>query len=249
MKKLIYIVALISLFGCDSDKGLNCFQAAGNIIQEEFEVEPFTRIIVWERTQLIIKQGTEQKVVVETGENLLNDIEVKVKDGQLTIKNNNGCNLVRDYGDTKVYVTAPNITEIRNSSGLSVESRGVLRYPELLLLSEDQENEDEYHTDGDFILNLEVEALEIIVNGLSNFHLTGTAQYAHFSLYAGDARIEAENFIVQNLRIFNRSTQDMVVNPQQSIKGEIRSLGNVISKNRPPVVEVQEFYRGRLIFE
>ena len=76
---------MITFFGCDSDKGLNCFQAAGDIIQEEFTVEPFDKITVWERTQLFIKQGDTQKVVVETGENLLNDIEVQIKDGVLNL--------------------------------------------------------------------------------------------------------------------------------------------------------------------
>jgi hypothetical protein len=41
----------------------------------------------------------------------------------------------------------------------------------------------------------------------------------------------------------------MFVNPQRSIRGEIRSGGDVIAVFRPPVVEVEEFYTGRLIFE
>jgi len=41
----------------------------------------------------------------------------------------------------------------------------------------------------------------------------------------------------------------MVVNPQNSIRGKIVSFGDVISKNRPPVVEVEELYKGRLRFE
>ena len=41
----------------------------------------------------------------------------------------------------------------------------------------------------------------------------------------------------------------MIVNPQASIKGSIFGTGDVISVNRPPVVEVEELYTGRLIFE
>ena len=85
MKKSIFLIMLLAFLGCDSDKGLNCFQAAGDIIQEEFTVDTFTKITVWERTQLFIKQGDTQKVVVETGENLLNDIEVQVEDGMLNL--------------------------------------------------------------------------------------------------------------------------------------------------------------------
>ncbi len=249
MKKILFLITLITFLGCDSDKGLNCFQAAGDIIQEEFTVDTFSSIIVWERTQLIIEQGETQKVVVETGENLLNDIEVQVKDGALNLRNNNGCNVVRDYGLTKVYVTTPNIDSIRNSSGLPVESIGTLSFPTLALISEDFEEEDAFHIDGDFKLDLQVENLDIVANGLSNFYLSGTADTATFSLFAGDGRIEAENLLVGELTIFHRGTQDMIVNPQEAIRGKIVSLGNVIAKNRPPIVEVEELYRGRLIFE
>ena len=242
-------VVLFLFSGCDSENGWDCTQKAGDIVETEFTVQPFTEILVWERIKLFVKQGEEQKVVVQTGENLMSDVEVTVTNGKLEIHNNNSCNFVRDYGLTKVYVTSPNISEIRSSTGLPVESIGVLRFPSLSLASEDQMNEDNYHIDGDFKLDLEVESLNIVANGLSKFYLSGSANNANFGLYAGDCRIFAENLIVQNLTVYHRSTGEMVVNPQQSIKGKIVSLGNVISKTRPPIVEVQELYRGRLIFE
>lgn len=249
MKKIIYIAFILLFAGCSSDKGWDCIQTAGDIVEKEVFVAPFTKIVVWERTKLFIKQGDELKVVVETGENLITDIEVLVVAGKLEIRNNNSCNLLRDYELTKVYVTAPNITEIRSSTGYTVESIGILRFPTLTLLSEDQQNEDQYHIDGDFKLDLEVQDLNVVANGLSKFYLNGTANNANFGLFAGDSRIFSENLQIQNLTIFHRSTGKMVVNPQQSIKGKIVGLGNVISKNRPPIVEVEELYRGKLIFE
>ncbi len=250
MKKFLGYILIVTLFwSCDSEDGLNCFQAAGDIIQEEFEVLPFEKILVRERVQLILKEGPFQKVVVETGENLLNDIVVQSLNNTLSVKNDNGCNLVRDYGITKVYVTAPNISEIRNSSGLAVLSDGVLTYPELTLISEDQDNEDEFHIDGDFHIQFEGGALNIAASGISNFFLSGTAQEANFSLFDGDSRVEAENLLIDDLTVFHRSTQKMIVHPINSIQGEIRSLGDVIAKNRPLIVLVEEFYTGRLIIE
>lgn len=249
MKKTFFAILTIFVIGCNSDKGFNCFQAAGDIVQNEVSLAPFNKIIVWERVKLFVKEGPEQKVVVESGENLMNDIELTVEEGKLAIHNNNGCNIVRDYGITKVYVTSPNITEIRSSTGLTTESIGVLRFPSLLLLSEDQANDGEFHTDGDFNLNLEVNNLEIVANGLSTFYLTGSANTASFGLYAGDGRIFAENFEVQNLNIYHRSTADMRVHPVQAIRGSIVSIGDVYSVTHPPIVDVEELYRGRLIFE
>lgn len=250
MKKLFYIVLLFSFFGCDSDSALDCFQAAGDSIQEEFSVEEFSKIIVWERVQLFVQQGETQKVVVETGENLLNDIEVKVIDGQLNVYNHNSCNLVRDYGLTKVYVTTPNVTEIRSSTGLPTESIGVLSFPTLRLLSEDQNTEDGYHIDGDFKLQLDVGTLDIVANGLSRFYLSGQADILNIGLYSGDCSVDAGSLITENVRInLHRSTNNIIVNPQASIYAKLVSIGNVIAKNRPPIVEKIELYTGRLIFE
>ena len=95
-------------------------------MEKEFELDPFTTIVVEERVQLILKQGPQQKVVIGTGENLLNDINISVQDGELNVFNDNGCNLVRDYNITQVYVTSPNITQIRNASGYEIQSDGVL---------------------------------------------------------------------------------------------------------------------------
>lgn len=248
IKRIFLILVVTLLISCDSDSGLNCFQASGDIIQTELTVAPFTKITVWERTQLIIQEGPVQKVVLETGENLLNDIDIKVEDDRLSIINNNGCNLVRDYGITKIYVTSPNITEIRSSTGLPIESIGTLKYPQLKLLSEDQGNEDFYHIDGDFRLSLDVDYLSVVANGLSTFYLDGDVRDAHFGLYGSDCSILAPDLKIDRLIIFHRSTDVMVVNPQQSIKGRIVSLGDCISKNRPDVVDVDTPYKGKLIF-
>jgi len=244
-----YLVLLLVFTSCDSDSAWDCIKAAGTITQEEIMLESFEKLDVRHRVQLIVKHGNEQKVILETGENLRGKITLKVTDGELRIDNDNNCNLVRDYGITKVYVTSPNITQIRNGSGLPVLSEGVLVFPSLALVSEDTAVEGDIHTVGDFELHLDVQSLSIVANGKSNFFLSGKAENAFFGLYSGDGRIEATDLVVQNLSIYHRSTNKMIVNPQQSIVGEIRSVGDVIAVHQPPVVEVVEFYTGRLIFE
>lgn len=248
MKKSFYLIAIFWLVACNSENAPDCFKAEGTIVQTDINVATFTKILVNARIQLFIEEGAEQKVMLETGENILNEIEIKVNSGTLELINHLKCNIVRDYGITKVYVTSPNINEIRSSSELPVTSIGVLTYPDLVILSEDAEHE-EFYTNGDFELELDVESFKITANGFSNFFITGEATKAEIGLYSGDSRVEAADFIVQNLYVFHRSTNKMIVNPQESIVGEIRSLGNIIAKNQPPLVNVIEYYTGTLIFE
>jgi hypothetical protein len=251
MKKLIYIGIIVLFLGCNSENAPDCFQASGEIVQESFnDLDAFKRILVFNRVKLYISQGDTLSVVVETGENLLNEIKVRVEDSILKVSNGNSCNYVREYGITKVYVTAPEIDEIRNSSGLAVEDIGLIRFNDLALISEDPEVLDILHSDGDFIMDeLDVNILRIRANGLSNFFLKGRANSGVFNAADSDVRVEAGELLIQNLRFFHRSTNKMIVNPQKSLIGRIMSLGDVISKTRPPVVNVEELNRGRLIFE
>ena len=249
LRSLMLLLLTAGFTACDSESAWNCFQAAGDITKKEFNVSPFQKILVRNRVQLIIKEGPQQKVVVETGANLMNDIVVESLNNTLSVKNNNRCNLVREYGITKLIVTAPNISEIRNSSGLAVLSDGVLTYPSLTLISEDEENLNEYHIDGDFYIDYQGDRLEIISSGISNFFINGSAKEAEFQFFDGDSRLEAQDFLVEDMIIFHRSTQKLFVNPTRSLIGEIWGLGAVIAVNRPLVVDVQEYFEGKLIFQ
>lgn len=248
MKRLFGVIVLVFFLGCNSEKAWDCFRTSGHMVTQEFAVPEFDKITIRDRLKLVLKEGEVHQVKIETGSNLLNDIEVKVSEGRLEVTDKNSCNLVRKYGETIVYVTAPNITEIRSYSGFDVRSEGVLSYPSLKLLSENYEGPG-VQNNGDFYLNLHVGNLDIISNGGSDFYLSGTAENGSFGLYSGDCRIYAENLKVNHIHFFHRSTGPMIINPQESLKGKILSLGDVISKNRPPVVEVEELYRGRLIFD
>ncbi|MDO1500471.1 head GIN domain-containing protein [Winogradskyella maritima] len=248
MKQLKLLWICIFILNCSSKKSLDCLQTAGDIIQVSYELEDFSKITVFERTQLIISEGPKS-VVLESGENLNNDISVTVANGELIIENGNACNLVRDYGITKIYVSTPTLTEIRNSSGLAVQSEGALGFPNLTLRSEDLEEEDAFHTNGDFILDLDVANLTIIQNNLSNFFLTGNVTNLNLDFIFGDARFEGRELTVQNAEIYHRGTNNIYLNAQQSVVGQLLSTGNLILTNTPPIIDVEVLYTGQLIIE
>ena len=249
MRKLIYIVFAIMILSCNGENAPDCFQNAGDIIQKEFDVEVFTEVTAFPRIELIVTDGPIQSVTVQTGEYLMSDIEVKVEDGRLELYNNNACNLTRDYSLTKVFVTTPNLTEIRNGSGLTVSSQGVLSYGILKLISEDFSEEDAVNTNGDFQLEVDCNTLNVVVNNLSSVFVSGEVNNLFLGYYSGDARFEGRNLIAQDVHIFHRSSNDFVINAQQSLTGEIRSTGDVILVNTPPTIDVEQFYTGQLIFE
>ncbi|MCK0156043.1 DUF2807 domain-containing protein [Cellulophaga sp. F20128] len=249
MNRLVLFFGIaIGFLGCNSEHVSDCFQNAGAIMREEISVPDFSKIIVFENIELIVKQGLEQKVEVETGEFLRNDISAVVEDGRLVLRNSNACNFTREYGITKFYITSPNITEIRSSTGLDISSDGVLTYNSLVLVSESFNNPETDSTSGLFNLEIQNTTVSIVSNGLAYFKLNGSTENFNITFAAGDSRLSAENLVAQNVRVNHRSSNDMLVNPQVAISGEIRGTGDVISFTEPPSVTVTELYKGRLIF-
>jgi len=237
------------LFSCDKENGSDCFQATGTIITTEFEVAPFTKIQFEDDVTLVLKQEPTQSVVIETGENLLSDIAVFVEDGRLIIQDNNGCNLVREYGVTKAYVSVPDVTEIRNSSSKEVRSDGTLNFSNLTLVSNSSGDIDGVKKSGDFILNIVSENFSISANGQSIFYITGETQTADIVFSDEWPRFEGENFKIDTLSILQRSATYMKVFPQNKISGEIRGTGDVILYNTPDIIEVEEYFTGQLIIQ
>lgn len=248
MKKAIYILAFITLFTCNSEDVNDCFQTSGSIIQKEVAIDAFTKILVNRDIELILTEGIEFKVIIETGENLLNDVEAIVAGDVLELTDNNTCNYVRDFGITKIYVTAPDITEIRSSTQYEIRSQGILNYNNLTLISEDFIAPGSF-TVGDFRLVVNSTQLRIVANNISFFYISGQTDNLIVGFFAGAGRFEGENLIAQNVDVFHRGSNDMVVNPQQSISGELRSTGDLIAVNQPPNVTVEQFFSGQLIFE
>ncbi len=247
MKQLITFFLLVILASCNSENAGDCVQTAGKIIQQEVNVETFNKITVHKKIELIIEQGPTQKVIIESGTNLLNDITATVTNGELVLQNYNNCNFFRDYGITKVYVTSPNITEIRNASELNVSSIGTLTYPSLYLRSTGEKST--FLSVGDWHLTVDNNSIIIWSNGISNYYIEGKTNDLGIGFSDGDTRFEGKNLIAKNVSVANVSSNDIIVFPTESLTGTIHSVGNVISYNKPPIVTVEELSKGKLLFK
>lgn len=249
MKTALIVICSFLMLSCSNDFAPGCIQTRGPLVETSYELPAFESIIVFDRVQLIIKQDEVQSVVVETGENLLGGIDIKVENGVLSLRDHNSCNLVRPYAATKVYVSIPNLANLRNSSEYEVQSVGVLKFNSLHLISEDHNNIGYYHNNGDFNLNVECEFLKLTLNGSSNVYLEGSAKDLEIGLFSGSSRVEGRQLKAQNVELFHRSSNDVILNVEQSLTGELRSTGNLILVRSPEFVDIQRFYTGQLFYE
>jgi len=242
----IFILTLLLLITQNSCKQ-DCIEPMGSIIQQEVDMPFFDKIIVNTGVELVIKQSAERKIVIETGENRFDNVHYHVLDEVLELQADDSCIFSANLDPVKIYVNSPTLTSIRNSSEYTIKSDGVLTYSNLTLLVEDDENE--YLNIGNFNIQLNNSSTKVISNGISNIYLSGSTENLEVLYYNGIGRFEGENLEAQQVHVFHRAENSIKINPQERLTGDIFSIGNIISYNHPPIVEVTEHYEGRLIFE
>ena len=251
-RNIILQFLIVLLISCDAENANDCLQTDGTIITYEIEVPPFTKIQMEDDIRVILKQGPVQEVIIETGENLVSDLSFQVLEETLVLQNNNGCNILRDYGRTLVTITSPDINFIRQASSFDIESEGVLSYPSLTLWSNTSPNGvniDDPNKSGNLYLNLDVTSLTISANGSSNFKISGRADQMSINFSDEFPQFDGRDFLVDDIQFTHTSAATMIFNPINSLKGTIRATGDVIVVSEPPLVDVEVLFTGQLIFE
>lgn len=246
MKKYILIVLMFGLLSCSEDKAPDCIQSSGSLIVTNHTIDNFDKILVNENIELTITQGPEYLLRIEAGEHLISDVNYTIDNGLLTLTDNNTCNWVRQYTPTRISVTTPTLREIRSNTQYMIKSSGVLTFAELSLISENFNRNN--ISSGDFDLQIQNQNLRIISNNLSQFYISGSTDTLFVGFYAGTTGFFGANLEANHISIFHRSSHDMVVHPKESLTGELRSTGDLISVQTPEEVNVQELYTGELIF-
>lgn len=247
MKNFFSILCFLFLFA-NCEKPSDCIKSSGAITSKIYQGLNFTKIVVHKRIGLVIKQGDEYKIEVRTGENLINDIEVHVDNNKLTLEDNTTCNWVRDYGNTVVYVTAPYLTDIFCKTEQNISSNGILSYPSLHLVSMNSYDNYPGIGTGDYILDLDCENVLVENNDVSRYFISGKIKEMSVNFYEGDGIFHGENTLANRIHFYHRGSNDMFLHPIESISGDIYNLGNVICNSKPENIQVNQHYKGELIF-
>lgn len=246
MKKIIYIYILLIFANCNTENGSDCFKTSGRNTTVVYSLNDFSKVTFREGIMLEIKQGEENEIEITFGKNLIDNIETYIENDRLYIENQTNCNHIRNIEAAKVVLTAKNISEIRNASQFKLFSTDTLRYEALQIISEDF-IEKEVNS-GDVELLIHNLSFSVVSNGSSNFSITGKTTNLNINFAAGQGKFKGKNLIAQNTYVFHRGANIIEIYPVKELKGEIRSIGNIISYNKPPIVDVKEFYSGKLIF-
>lgn len=245
VKKITIFLALgVVLFSCKKENRLDCFKSNGAETTDVRDPGAFSVIEVDNKMDLYIRQGTEYKVEVTAGKNLIKNILTSVTDGTLRVDNNNTCNFVRGYKkNITLNITLPYLKFVKNNA---VGTVNILDFNQDTLVVRTESSGD-IHITGNF------NEVRTSSHGNGDMYVQGTAN--RFYVYTnGTNFVYASDLVVKDFAFVQTvSLGDCFVNGSQlqDFSYNIGSSGNVYYSGNPPsITDVSEVKaKGRLIKE
>lgn len=210
--------------GC-CDDGRKGVKGNGNVTKTEREVSPFTELQIDGVFDVFIEQGSKEKIVVETDENLQEYVGVKNEGNRLMIYNE--CVSIKKMAKQKVYVT------VKDLSKLIIEGIGNVKMSSL--------NTDKIHVIFDGVGNtdlaIDCNVIQLESEGVGNVNIDGKADKALFEC-AGVGNVNAYEFFVSSMVVENSSVGSVRVHASKEIKIDSDGVGSLHYKGDPEVKEI-----------
>jgi hypothetical protein len=207
----ITLIISLSAFltGCDE-----VIYGSGQISRETRDVNSFDAIEISGAFHVYLTQGSEESLVIEADDNLLQFIETGVSGGKLYIE-------PRAFSfrnpTLKAYITIRDLEEIRASGAVKITSETSIEFGRLMIA-----------TSGASEIDLELygESLEIRVSGAGKTYLDGEVENTKIRL-SGASRLNAESLFVDKMDINISGAGSANVRVEDELVANISGAGNI----------------------
>lgn len=227
MRLMTYILLSMSFFcSCEKLKEGKCLKSAGEIVEQNREVDNFCNIHIEGDVDLEIEWSSELEVMVEAGRNLQDAIDVYETSNTLIIENHLTCNWLRDL-DTplKVKIKTPCLREIINEGQGEIYSTNTINSTYFKIYS--------ISTAGDVRLALDCDTTFIHMEASnSNVYLDGFSS-DHYVYFSGTGNLYSKDLITTNSYVNNFSIGRFEVHATDYLRAEIFSRGDIYYTGNP----------------
>ncbi len=217
-KTMIFIFVLVLAAGITTQAAK--VKGSGNVAKEQRDLPAFHNIIIMGSTDVELRQGDAQDVVVEIDDNILTHLKTEVDDETLTIHIDVSC---FDIHKNVVYIQIPEIRMIRTMGSGDLKARTVVRAEELEL---------SIMGSGDFDLELDAETVEAVIQGSGDMQIAGeTGMFTGKIMGSGD--IKAEEFSADKADIRIMGSGDCRIHVKDKLEIAINGSGDVTYGGEP----------------
>ncbi|HMB62983.1 MAG TPA: head GIN domain-containing protein [Eudoraea sp.] len=186
----------------------------GVIAKDRREVtEEFTAVTASEGLDVYITQADEFEITIEADENVIDLIGTDIREGQLKI------HTIENIGRAtkKVFVSMPEITALKSSSGADLVSQNILEVEKITL---------DASSGADLNVELMADEVEASTSSGADIRLSGEANYLDADASSG-SDIKARDFTVKNCRADASSGADISVHVTESLTADASSGADI----------------------
>ncbi|MCC6400000.1 MAG: DUF2807 domain-containing protein [Flavobacteriales bacterium] len=211
---------LLVLFGCQPEQWDDCVTSTGAQRVEERSPGVFHRVVAEDRIDLLLEEREPGTVAVEGGAHLLEQVVTEVKDGTLTVRNENRCNWVRSFRPRiTVRVPLQAVVELELRGTGDVHAADTVRQPVFRI--------EQRNAQGTVELPLAVDTSYVgLHTGAGDVRLSGRCSVAYlYSGYMGP--IDAGALVAQEVNVNNSGVADIICRAQQRLNVQLFDVGDV----------------------
>lgn len=230
--KIIFIALLaITVTSCHFDINLGEVNGNGNVTTEERPVGDFNGVRGSAGMDVFLTEGSENKVVVEADENLMEYIETYVENGTLKVTTKKSIGRSKSQ---KVHVTYVSLESIEASSGADVIGNSVIKNETLSLSSSSGAD-----------LEVEILAKEVYASTSSGADLKVSGKATRLIADASSGSdLKARELEVISCKAEASSGADITVNVKEQMEGHASSGGDIKYYGDPSDVSVRDGASG-----
>ncbi len=219
---------------------------SGKTVQKTQILTDFDTVEVNPLIHLTLVQDTLNKIVIETDEDVLEQIDYHIEDNKLSLTNHTRCLIQNQKAEAHITLYVNDITTLIANTDLDIRSADTLHFNRLKIICENARTGT--NNIADFNLKVQIPTIEIIANGSSIFDISGSCNNLFVGFYGVNPVFRGKKLTAQHIKIFQRSDADMHLYPVQSIKGNLYGYGDIYLYHRPPVVAINSHYAGHIYF-
>ena len=195
----------------------------GEVVKQEISLEAIHGVNLGFSGDVVLTQGSPQKIVMEGQQNILDNIKREVKNGVWNIYFDRS---TRDMKNVTVYVTLPNLDEVKLSGSGSIRSTNKFTGADKMGIR--------VSGSGGITLDYMANSTDLALSGSGEINLSGESKDLSIAV-SGSGDIAAANLKTDNCEIHISGSGDATVNVNNSLETHISGSGDVRYSGSPSV--------------
>lgn len=233
----IIVAALVGLFfsSCNFDGVFNQLDGKGEVITQEYDLEPFDQIEVEKGWDVVLVQANQPKMMVRANENLHPNLKFSVKANVLKISAKNSIGIA-DAKTITVYFPQE-LQKIAASSGSEISSEELFKQEKIAIHAS---------SGAEIDLKLETNAIKAEASSGADIELMGIS--AHFESNASSgSQIDSEKLETQTATAEASSGAEISLTVSSDLTAAASSGGNIEYHGNPKTIAIDHSITGEVV--